>query len=58
MGDLTQMVLEQLIREQIKAWTYPVRLKPEDWQSGSINWLLNVIAPERKTTGRLIANFR
>lgn len=46
------------IREQIKAGVFPIRLKPEDWQSGSINWLLDVIAPDRKTTGRVIANFR
>jgi cytolysin-activating lysine-acyltransferase len=45
------------IREQIKAGTFPVRLKPEDWQSGSVNWLLDVIAPDRKTAGRVIANF-
>jgi cytolysin-activating lysine-acyltransferase len=94
LGDLTQMVLEPLvrdriaiaqpakdqpgmltdivgfaiwasvseevdakIREQIKAGTFPIRLKPEDWQSGSVNWLLDVIAPDRKTAGRVIANF-
>ncbi|MGL4236884.1 MAG: hypothetical protein ACRCSW_12490, partial [Tabrizicola sp.] len=45
------------IREQIKAGTFPVRLKPEDWQSGSVNWLLDVIAPDRKTAGQVIANF-
>ena len=45
------------IREQIKAGTFPLRLKPEDWQSGSVNWLLDVIAPDRKTAGRVIANF-
>ncbi|MGL4239290.1 hypothetical protein [Tabrizicola sp.] len=27
------------------------------WQSGSINWLLDVIAADRKTAGRAIANF-
>lgn len=26
--------------------------------SGSINWLLYVIAPDRKMTGRVIANFK
>lgn len=94
LGDLTQMVLEPLIRdrialarpakeepglltdiagfaiwasvseevdgkirEQIKAGTFPIRLKPEDWQSGSVNWLLDVIAPDRKTAERVIANF-
>ncbi|WP_284164507.1 hypothetical protein [Frigidibacter sp. SD6-1] len=36
----------------------PVRLKPEDWQPGQVNWLLDVIAPDRATTGRVIANFR
>ena len=46
------------IRDQIKVGTFPIRLKPEDWQSGSINWLLDVIAPDRKTAGRVIANFR
>lgn len=45
------------IREQVKAGVFPVRLKPEDWTSGSINWLLDVIAPDRKTTGRVLANF-
>ncbi|MBS0572841.1 MAG: toxin-activating lysine-acyltransferase [Proteobacteria bacterium] len=95
LGDLTQMVLEPLIRdriaiarpakeepgmltdiagfaiwasvseevdtkirEQIKSGTFPIRLKPEDWQSGTINWLLDVIAPDRKTAGRVIANFK
>ena len=46
------------IREQIKTGTFPIRLKPEDWQSGDINWLLDVIAPDRKATGQVIANFR
>jgi cytolysin-activating lysine-acyltransferase len=27
-------------------------------QSGEINWLLDVIAPDRKATGQVIANFR
>jgi cytolysin-activating lysine-acyltransferase len=46
------------IREQIKTGTLRVRLKPGDWQSGDINWLLDVIAPDRKATGQVIANFR
>ncbi len=45
------------IREQIKAGVFPIRLKPEDWTSGEINWLLDVIAPDRKATGRVIASF-
>ncbi len=45
------------IREQIKAGTYPVRLKAEDWTSGEINWLLDVIAPSAKLTTSVLANF-
>lgn len=45
------------IREQIKAGVFPIRLKPEDWTSGSNNWLLDVIAPDRKATGQVITNF-
>jgi cytolysin-activating lysine-acyltransferase len=57
------------IRDQIKAGTLPIRLKPDDWQSGSVNWLLDgeahaaigsrrgPNAPDRKTAGRVIANF-
>ena len=46
------------IREQIKAGVWPVRLAPEDWTSGEINWLLDVIAPDRKVAGLVLANFR
>jgi cytolysin-activating lysine-acyltransferase len=46
------------IREQISSGTFPVRLKPEDWNSGDINWLLDVIAPDQKTTASVIANFK
>ena len=46
------------IRDQIGAGTFPVRLKPEDWTSGNINWLLDVIAPDRQTTASVIANFK
>lgn len=45
------------IRAQIKAGTFPVRLKPDAWTSGSINWLLDVIAQDRKATASVIANF-
>ncbi len=46
------------IREQIRAGVFPVRLKAEDWTSGTINWLLDVIAPDAATTARVIANFK
>ncbi|WP_294060636.1 toxin-activating lysine-acyltransferase [Sphingomonas sp.] len=46
------------IREQIKAGTFPVRLKSEDWTSGDRNWLLDVIAPDKRSTANVIANFK
>jgi cytolysin-activating lysine-acyltransferase len=46
------------IRQQIQAGVFPVRLKAEAWNSGKINWLIDVIAPDRKTTGSVIANFK
>ena len=46
------------IREQVRAGVFPVRLKPDDWTSGSINWLLDVIAPDSRSTASVIANFR
>lgn len=46
------------IREQIKANVFPVRLKTEDWNSGKINWLLDVVAPTQKATATVISNFR
>ena len=46
------------IREQIKAGTFPVRLKPDDWTSGEINWLLDVLAPDKRATASVIANFK
>ena len=46
------------IREQVQAGTFPIRLKAEDWNSGEINWLLDVIAPDQRTTANVIANFK
>lgn len=50
--------VDAAIREQIKAGVFPIRLKPDAWNSGSINWLLDVIAPNRKLTASVIANFK
>jgi hemolysin-activating ACP:hemolysin acyltransferase len=46
------------IREQIAQGTFPVRLKPQDWSSGEINWLFDVIAQDSATIATVIANFR
>jgi len=46
------------IRLQIKEGVFPLRLKAEAWNSGSINWLIDVIAPNRKMTAAVIANLK
>lgn len=46
------------IREQISNGVFPIRLKSNDWNSGKINWLLDVIAQDQNTIASVIANFR
>lgn len=46
------------IREQIANGVFPIRLKTEEWNSGEINWLLDVVAQDPKTIASVIANFR
>lgn len=46
------------IREQVANGVFPIRLKADDWNSGNINWLLDVIAQDRATITSVIANFR
>jgi cytolysin-activating lysine-acyltransferase len=50
--------VDATIREQIKAGTFPLKLKAEDWTSGDINWLIDVIAPNQRATASVIANFK
>lgn len=49
--------VDQRIREQIKAGTWPLRLRPEDWTSGDIHWLLDVVATDREMAAKVIGNF-
>jgi len=46
------------IREQIKSGTWPIRLKAEEWNSGEINWLLDVIAADQQATVSVLCNFK
>jgi cytolysin-activating lysine-acyltransferase len=45
-------------REQITAGVFPVRLKPEDWASGPVNWLLDVVVPTAMLATAVLANLR
>jgi cytolysin-activating lysine-acyltransferase len=46
------------IREQIRAGVFPVRLGPDDWNSGPINWLLDVIAPTEPLAAAVVGSFK
>ena len=46
------------IREQVQARVFPVRLKAEDWNSGDIHWLLDIIAPSQKAATAALTNFK
>jgi cytolysin-activating lysine-acyltransferase len=46
------------IAEQTKAGVFPLRLAPDDWTSGDLPWLLDVIAADRQQATSVLANFR
>ena len=56
-GD-TVFLVPAKIAEQIKAGVFPVRLASDDWASGEVVWLLDVIASDRSQATRVLANFR
>ena len=45
------------IREQISAGIFPVRLMPDDWTSGNINWLLDVVTRSQDVARQIVAGF-
>jgi cytolysin-activating lysine-acyltransferase len=50
--------IDAKIAEQTKAGVFPIRLNPEDWTSGDMPWLLDVIAADRTQATSVLANFR
>ena len=49
---------DERIRAQIRNGVFPVRLAPDEWRSGKINWLLDVIASSREMATSVIGSFR
>lgn len=45
------------IAEQIKTGVYPIRLSNEDWSSGDVLWLLDVVAPSQRLVTAVVVNF-
>jgi len=66
LADIAGFAIWASVSEEVRRQTpladqgglWPVRSKPADWASGEINWLFDVIAPDRKITGQVIANFK
>lgn len=50
--------VDEKIQEQVREGVFPVRINAKDWNSGDIVWLLDVIAPSRKVSQTVLANFR
>lgn len=50
--------VDKKIREQIGAGVFPVRLQAEDWTSGTIHWLLDVLAPNAQLATAVVTNFK
>lgn len=46
------------IEQKIKGGIYPLRLKPEDWGSGKINWLIDIISPNQRLSTAVLSNFK
>ena len=46
------------VREQVANGVFPIRLKPEEWNSGKINWLFDVVAGDTRAITNVIANFK
>ena len=49
--------VDRKIKEQITAGVFPLRLAAEDWKSGDIVWLLDIIASDRDVATDLLKGF-
>ncbi len=49
--------VDRKIKEQIQAKAFPIRLRADDWNSGDIVWLLDVVAPSREMATSVLSNF-
>jgi cytolysin-activating lysine-acyltransferase len=45
------------IKDQVAAGVFPIRLKSDDWASGDIIWLLDIVAPTQKAASGVLASF-
>jgi cytolysin-activating lysine-acyltransferase len=45
------------ITEQVRAGVFPVRMASDDWTSGDMVWLLDVVAQDRAQATRVLTSF-
>lgn len=45
------------IAGQITAGVFPARLTADNWRSGEVIWLLDIIAPTKEATSKVLMNF-
>lgn len=50
--------IDAKITEQVREGVFPVKMASADWNSGDIIWLLDVVAPSREISKRVLGNFR
>ena len=50
--------VDKKIRDQAAAGVFPVKLNADEWTSGDIVWLLDVIAPSQKLSAQVLASFK
>lgn len=50
--------VDDRLREQAAAGVFPVRLAAEDWAGGDRLWLLDIIAPSRRSATAVLASFK
>jgi hemolysin-activating ACP:hemolysin acyltransferase len=49
--------VDEKIREQISAGVFPLRLKPEDWTSGTNHWIIDVVAGTQAIRSAALTSF-
>jgi cytolysin-activating lysine-acyltransferase len=46
------------IQEQVTAGVFPIRLKQEDWASGTRVWLFDIVAQSQQAASSVLVNFK
>ena len=53
----TSRSVDRKIRRQIERDQFPLTLQAADWDSGSINWILDIIAPDAEGAAAILSKY-